>query len=185
MEHDICNMDTLKVELFKELCSCAPHYNVPSFLEVLETMPRLPSGKINQMMLSLPSSKRLATYAQAIVPPEMSLKQKLVTAYETIFGSESMSVEAHFVEDLGSHSLVAAQVVSKLRKDAEFQNLPIADIYSFATIHSLAKHIRGQGVSNVQVIEGARDSFICYSSARVWICGVRQLAFLSLFCRYF
>ena len=33
----------------------------------------------------------------------------------------------------------------------------------------------------MQVIEGARDSFICYSSARVWMCGVRQLAFFSLF----
>jgi non-ribosomal peptide synthetase-like protein len=181
MDRDICDTDCLKVELFKELCSRVPRYEVPSFLEVLETLPTLPSGKINRRMLPSPSSQRLATCAQAVVPPETSLERKLVEVYESIFGGESISVEADFFEDLGGHSLTAAQVASKLRKEDEFQNLPIADIYAFPTIRSLAKHIEGQGASNVQVIEGARDPFIHYSSSRVWMCGLGQLAFFYLF----
>jgi acyl carrier protein len=92
-------------------------------------------------MMPLPSLKRMATCAQADVPPETSLKWKHVNAYESIFGGKSILVEAHFFEDLGGHSLGAVQVVLKLRKDAELENLLIADIYAFPTIHSLAKHI--------------------------------------------
>lgn len=175
------DFDSLKAELFKELCSHLPRYEVPAFLEVLGALPTLPSGKINRRLLPSPSSKRLSACAQTTVPPETALEEQLVEVWKSVFGIESVSVQADFFEDFGGHSLVAAQVVSKLRKNAELQNLPISDLYEYPTIRSLANHIEERGSFNTQVIQGARDPLIRYSSTRVWLCGIVQLLFFYAF----
>jgi acyl carrier protein len=174
--------DALKAELFKEMCSQLPRYEIPAFVEILDDMPLLPSNKVDRRLLPSPSSKRLSACAQTTVPPATTLESHLAEVWQSVFGVKSISVQADFFDDLGGHSLAAAQVVSKLRQFTEFQNLPISDLYAYPTIHSLANHIEEGESSGTQNIMSARDLEIRLCAIAAHTCGfvVLDSSYLSI-----
>jgi len=153
---------------------------VPSYIEVLDEFPLLAADKVNRKVLPPPVLPRLGANATAYVPPATQLESSLATTWAQVLGRERVSIEDDFFTDLGGHSLAAAQVISKLRQEAKLQGLSIGDLYSNATVRSLARFIEGEiaQTAESQPVAIKRPEPRKHSSGRVLGSGLLQLAML-------
>ena len=133
-EHD------LRDRLHAALRSRLPAYMVPAFIEMLDSMPLLPSGKADRSRLPMPVLPRLGARVGELIPPATLLEGELASAWARTLGRADISVEDDFFLDLGGHSLVAAQVVSDLRRQPSWRHLGIGELYAHPTIRGLARH---------------------------------------------
>jgi non-ribosomal peptide synthetase-like protein len=173
------NEDAVKSELCAELRRRLPCYMVPAFLEILDAIPMLPSGKADRIRLPAPRSPRRSARTGARRLPETLLEHQLTDAWSEAFGRDDLSVEDDFFRDLGGHSLLAARVVSGLRRDPALRYLSISDLYERPTIRDLAQYIQsrvepnGDTTRSRPVVAG-KAAIIRHSNLRVWLCGVGQ-----------
>lgn len=130
-----------------------PSYMVPQYLDVVTTLPMLPSGKIDRHRL--PAPKRLLVDVGAVVAPRDELELRVAEAWQQAFLISEISVESDFFLDLGGHSLVAAKAVTLVRRMTGSTRVSVRDIYEYRTVRALAEHIRkseGRAVDATQVI---------------------------------
>lgn len=122
-----------------------PVYMVPSAIERITELPMLPSGKIDRSQLPPPkpreSTSESANGALCSQPedaPRNESEAKLLALWRQLFSPHSVSRTDDFFLDLGGDSLVAACMVSELRREPTFANLSMLDIYLHPTIAQLA-----------------------------------------------
>jgi non-ribosomal peptide synthetase-like protein len=115
---------------------------VPSRIETVGDLPRLPSGKLDRASLSLSKPARIRHVGTAL--PKHCTESKIMEVWSTLFCTPQISVDDDFFLDLGGHSLLAAQMVSELRKDKRFSSLTMRDVYSHPTISRLASEMNGR-----------------------------------------
>jgi non-ribosomal peptide synthetase-like protein len=175
--------DALKQRLATSLRNRLPAYMVPAYVEFIESIPVLPSGKVDRSRLPLPASPRLGMHSKSYVAPATQTEKEVVAVWESIFQQERVSVEADFFRDLGGHSLWAAQVISRLRH--KVQRLSVADLYSNPTIRSLAAHIEALARRASMKMVDRRPSGsetqplpLQHGSLRVWSCGAVQFCLM-------
>ena len=89
-----------------------PDYMVPTHLMFLERMPLTPNGKLDRKGLPLPDVSQMQ---QVYVAPESELEQQVAAIWAEILGVERVGLADHFFES-GGHSLLAMQVISRLRQ---------------------------------------------------------------------
>jgi len=118
-----------------------PEYMVPRYLDVVEDLPTLASGKVARFDLPLPKMLLRGT-AHHGKQPENKLERQIAKVWQQVLDVSSISVEDDFFLDLGGHSLRAAQVASILRVSLQGINVSVQDIYEYPTIAQLAQHIR-------------------------------------------
>jgi|GEM_PF-4864405 len=129
-------------EIWDNVRSRLPIYMVPASLEIVATLPTLPSGKVDRKNLPAPhnfganipgkTTGRLAT---------TQVERDIATVWETVFGMTEISIDDEFFNQLGGHSLLAAVMVSKLRQNPQFQDLAVLDVYQHPTIAQLAAEL--------------------------------------------
>ena len=193
LRHPVGAPETLKNSLHTTLRSRLPSYMIPAFIEILDAIPTLPNGKADRSKLPAPTLQRLSHHSDNHVPPATPLEQELANSWSGVFGRNNISVEEDFFNDLGGHSLFAAQVISNLRKNPTLQHLSIADLYLHSTIRDLACHIQSAQSSNIssQTLTKQRDRSSSgslkpnrtvrrHSNLRVWLCGGLQMVCLYL-----
>jgi non-ribosomal peptide synthetase-like protein len=117
-----------------------PAYMVPAYLETIDGVPMLPSGKVDRKSLPDPRSPRLVGGDGIHVPAGTPTEERIAAVWEDVLGlpGGAASVEADFFEELGGHSLLAATVVSRLRSERAAAGLSILDLYTHPTIRGLA-----------------------------------------------
>jgi non-ribosomal peptide synthetase-like protein len=116
-----------------------PAYMVPGLFEVVAHLPTLPSGKVDRARL--PPILGQPAMTRRVAPPGSATERALYEAWSEVFEPASVSLDDDFFQDLGGHSLRAAALVSKLRRNARFQHVSIRDIYDHPTIRRLAAHL--------------------------------------------
>lgn len=116
-----------------------PPYMVPTFFEVLPTMPRLVSGKVDRKSLPEPSTP-LVDYSELSLP-QTEMEEKVAVAWRKLFKIEQVGVDQDFFLDLGGHSLLAAQMATALRQVSGVE-IPVRDIYAYPKIALLAEHLQ-------------------------------------------
>ncbi|MCR4541375.1 amino acid adenylation domain-containing protein, partial [Pseudomonas sp. 18.1.10] len=104
-QHDA---EALKANLREQL----PDYMVPAHLIFLERMPLNPNGKLDRQALPKPDA---SLSQQAWVAPVTELEQQVAAVWAQVLGAERVGLGDHFFE-MGGHSLLAMQVVSRLRQ---------------------------------------------------------------------
>uniref|UniRef100_UPI0035309434 amino acid adenylation domain-containing protein n=1 Tax=unclassified Pseudomonas TaxID=196821 RepID=UPI0035309434 len=88
-----------------------PDYMIPAHLIFLEHMPLNPNGKLDRAALPKPDSSLMN---QEWVAPVSESEQQVAAIWADILGVERVGLTDHFFE-MGGHSLLAMQVVSRLR----------------------------------------------------------------------
>ncbi len=162
----------LRQRLQQNLRRRLPQYMVPAFIEIMDSLPMLPSGKADRSRLPAPVSNRLAADAVApAIAPETPLEKVLLAAWARVFGLTNPSVDADFFLDLGGHSLFAAMVISDLRKDPALMHLAMADLYTHPTIRGLASFLASHPAHVSAHVPGDR---LRHGNARVLACGLAQ-----------
>lgn len=114
-----------------------PSYMVPSVIEVLAELPTLASGKVDRRRLPAPRARRLEEGPQKELP-KTEAERRLVACWSRVFHREDIGLDDDFFVNLGGHSLVAAVMVSGLRKETGFESLAVPDVYAFPTPRRLA-----------------------------------------------
>lgn len=135
----------LAQRLHRRAQSRLPAYMVPAFLEWIDAIPMMPSGKADRKSLPDPRSGRLVGGTADHVAPQTDTERHLKQIWEDVLSlpAGKASVGANLFEDLGGHSLVAATLISRLRATeyAGTQTLSILDVYAHPTVRSLAEAI--------------------------------------------
>jgi non-ribosomal peptide synthetase-like protein len=137
--------DDLAADLQARARDKLPAYMVPTFLEEIDELPMLPSGKVDRKQLPDPRGPRLIGGTGPHAAAETPTEKAMADVWEEVFGlpTGSASVDTHFFDDLGGHSLLAASVISKLRSEQAAAGLSILDLYQHPTIRELARHQDG------------------------------------------
>ncbi len=175
------SVNDLRERLAERVRDRLPAYMAPAYLEVLDRIPMLASGKADRKNLPAPVLPRVAARSGDYVAPETELERKLAAAWNAVFGRDGISVVADFFLDLGGHSLSAAQLVSRLRSDPELRGLSIADLYANPSIRGLARHVevnRRPAAGAVAAQPASDRAILRHASARVWRAGAAQFALL-------
>jgi non-ribosomal peptide synthetase-like protein len=169
---------------------------VPSRLELLATLPTLPSGKVDRKALPRPQESE-AEPAVAIAEPRTTLERQLLAEWQAHFPGVPISPGDDFFLDLGGHSLLAARMVSRLRKTSAFSALSMLDVYQNPTITSLAARfeLREKVGTDVQYAEPETTSSAEPMAAeqvraaipflRHFLCGTAQLVSLVFIMGFF
>ena len=133
------------VSVAELLRSRLPEYMVPRYLDVLDELPAMISGKVDRKQLPLPRTL-LGGRAREIVPPATDLERAIVEIWEQQFQLTPISVEDDFFLDLRGHSLIASHVVTELRSRLQTLHVSITDLYEHRTARLLATHLKSIGV---------------------------------------
>ena len=128
-----------------------PAYMIPAYLDVLAELPTLINGKINRVRLPEPKTPLRRT-RRTITAPGTFMEQSLLQVWKKLFKISPMSVEDDFFLDLGGYSLLAAQLISLIRKELNSE-ITLRDIYQYSTIKKLAVHITAKNALNMREAE--------------------------------
>lgn len=93
-----------------------PEYSVPDRVEVVDSMPKTPVGKIDTDDLE----SRIEFKLKPFIPPRTEFEQRIGTIWKRVLGNNCFreSVRDHFVEDMGGDSLLAVDLLQEI--EAEF-----------------------------------------------------------------
>src|SRR5579871_94640 len=124
-----------------------PDYMVPRYLDIVEELPAMTSGKVDRNLLPAPRTI-LGTTDRHIVPPATALEQAVVETLEKELRVSPVSVEADFFLDLHGHSLNAARVVTELRAKLDTVHISVRDLYADRTARLLARRLDELGIGS-------------------------------------
>ncbi|GAA3221183.1 Pls/PosA family non-ribosomal peptide synthetase [Dactylosporangium siamense] len=135
--------DVVVRRLAEQLQDRLPGYMVPAYLDVVEALPAMPSGKVDRKRLPPPVNRRPARGSGPVVAAEGDREEQVRAVWAEVFGlpPEQLSVEADFFDDLGGHSLLAARVVSLLRTRDVCAGAAVRELYSHPTVRGMARRM--------------------------------------------
>jgi amino acid adenylation domain-containing protein len=113
---------------------------VPSAYVVLDTLPLLPNGKVDRRALPAPNFDEPQIGAQKNVPPATPLQKELCAIWSEVLARDIQDITLNFFA-IGGHSLLAAQVVSRLEHRCGV-SLPLRTMFESPTIEKLAESIQ-------------------------------------------
>lgn len=122
-----------------------PSYMVPTYLEPLEELPLMASGKIDRDKLAEPTTPRRMAGLGEHVAPASDLESALAGELAGILGVERVSVDGHFFNDLGASSLLMARFNAALRKRGDLPVVSMRDVYLQPTVRRLAEAVCERG----------------------------------------
>ncbi|MFC0101068.1 amino acid adenylation domain-containing protein [Micromonospora marina] len=148
-----------------------PEYMVPAAFVTLDALPLTPNGKLDRKALPAPVVTREASVA--LVEPRDDTERALAAIWSEVLGVDTLGIDDDFF-DLGGHSMLATQVVAKIRK-AELggRAVGVMDLFQQRTIRDLAAFISGDAAQ-----EGPRR--LLYELTRPIPAGKRVLTYVCV-----
>lgn len=137
-EHELLSVEYLR----KSLNSRLPDYMIPAAFIIMDSYPMTPNGKIDKKALPLPEGLRpqLGTNYKA---PSNGTENAISSIWQEILKMDGVGVNDNFF-DLGGHSLLLAQVRSKIEKVLN-KEVSMMDLFKYPTISTLSRFISGEG----------------------------------------
>jgi acyl-CoA synthetase (AMP-forming)/AMP-acid ligase II/acyl carrier protein len=123
-----------------------PEPMVPSAFVVLQALPLGPNGKVDHS--ALPEPGRASRPSR--VAPRTPTERAIASIWETLLRREGVGAEDDFFE-LGGDSLLATQVVSRLRAAFEVE-LPLRRFFEGSTVAALAEKVEDLLVEKLEAM---------------------------------
>jgi amino acid adenylation domain-containing protein len=118
-----------------------PGYMIPAAFVPMAELPLTTSGKVAQRALPAPDRGR-SVAARSFEAPQSEIEKTILEIWRDALGVDRMGLDDGFFE-LGGHSLLLVQVkatiAARLRRD-----IPIVDLFQYATIRRLSAHLARQ-----------------------------------------
>ncbi|HEU4869658.1 MAG TPA: amino acid adenylation domain-containing protein [Pyrinomonadaceae bacterium] len=126
--------DDMTAELRRHLRQQLPEYMVPCVYVTLESLPHLPSGKVDRKSLpEVDLNERKVDY----VAPRTKIEETLAEIWSDVLKVDRIGVRDDFFI-LGGHSLLATMVITRVRQTLEVE-LPQRVFFDAPTIAQLAQ----------------------------------------------
>ena len=109
-----------------------PESMVPSLFVALDEFPLTPNGKVDRRRLPAPERAE----EEVFVAPRSPLEEALAAIWSEVLGVERIGAHDDFFA-LGGHSLMAARVVSRVRRRLGVE-VPVAALFERSTLAELA-----------------------------------------------
>ncbi|MFI9646334.1 Pls/PosA family non-ribosomal peptide synthetase [Streptomyces sp. NPDC052040] len=175
---DIPADDGLTARLHDRLRRALPAYMVPSYLDVLDRLPAMPSGKADRRRLPAPAARLIGgdgTVAPARGPGETRVRD----VWSQVLGipRDRLSADADFFTDLGGHSLLAARAVSLLRDRDGGTGPTLRDLYGHPTVRTFAARLHACAATTAPAAP-PRPAPLRHSGRRIALAGLAQAAVL-------
>ena len=113
---------------------------IPSQIRIVESLPRLSSGKLDRQSLSVAPSDAERP-EKTPVRPRDAVEQDLVEIWEELLQIQPIGVTDDFF-DLGGHSLLAVRLAARI-EERFGRSMPLAELLLGSTIEELAVRLRG------------------------------------------
>ena len=120
-----------------------PEYMVPAAFVLLEKLPLNLNGKIDRK--ALPKPDYHADVSQ-FVAPRTETEKNIATIWSQVLGVKTVGVHDNFFE-MGGHSLLAAQIVSRLKKSG--QAVALRDLFQTPTVAELSSILEKNPAASV------------------------------------
>jgi len=138
-------------EIRSHLRKQAPDYMMPSVIIPLDSAPLTSNGKVDWKRLPAPDSY-LSDQGE-YVEPSAGLEMTVASIWRELLKVEKVGTRDNFF-DLGGHSLLIAQLHSRLR-EVLGQDLPMMDLFQYPTISSFVSRMnqsedKPSGVAQVE-----------------------------------
>ncbi|MEO1159845.1 MAG: amino acid adenylation domain-containing protein, partial [Pseudomonadota bacterium] len=155
-----------------------PPYMVPAYIEQLDVIPMTSSKKADRKFLPPPTGPRCqaAGLKQA---PRTETERLVASALAETLKLPEVSIEDHFFDDLGAHSLLMARFCSAIRDRIAAANVSMRDVYANPTVEKLAGKLDEQVTKQAPTLQEFRQSAtpqITPSRLQYTFCGALQLA---------
>ncbi len=132
----------LEPELRQALVAKLPEHMVPAHFVLLDALPRTANGKLDRKALPAPHRVR-SELDHDFVAPRNATEEKVAAVWADVLKLKLVGVHDDFF-DLGGHSLLGTQVISRLSKLFETP-LQLRWLFQFRTVASLAEQIETAG----------------------------------------
>ncbi len=125
-------------ELREWLLEQKPGYMVPAHFVVLDAFPVTANGKLDRA--ALPAPNRDARDPGSYVPPQTDAQAVMSSTWQEVFGLGTIGIRDDFVA-LGGHSLMATQIVARLRKRLGV-DVSLPEFFEARTIENLCRRLK-------------------------------------------
>jgi amino acid adenylation domain-containing protein len=160
----------LAAELRKHIEDQLPYYMVPSNLVILDSLPRAPNGKIDRQALLAPET---VADAGSLEPPRTPTEEVLAVVWGEILGVERLG-RSENVFQLGWHSLMATQLISRLRRLFGVE-LSLRSAFEFPTVAEFGAQIdaalrvdEGLVAPPMERVERTQPLALSFAQHRLW-----------------
>ncbi len=143
-----------------------PDYMVPAHFMVLDALPLTPNGKLDRKALPMPDAGRgNAGYVAPGTPTEATL----AAIWAEVLRLDRVGVQDNFFA-LGGHSLIATQLVSRVRAALAVE-LPLRALFEAPTIEQLARRVqaaRQAALPAIERVDRAQPLALSFAQQRLW-----------------
>jgi amino acid adenylation domain-containing protein len=132
-----------------------PPFMIPAAFVILDELPLNANGKVNRQALPPPGQER-PKLDEAFLSPSNEIEEILAEIWTELLDLEQIGVDDNFF-DLGGHSLLGTQLVSRIRNAFSIE-LPLRRLFESPTIAGLARAVeemKGASTAEPQVIRRA------------------------------
>ena len=119
-----------------------PAYMIPTHFELLDTLPQLPTGKIDRQRLPEPSNVRF-DITTAYTAPRTPEEDQLSAIWADVLNVSQVGIDDDFFT-LGGHSLLGTYLMTRIC-DAFQVDWPLRTIFESPTIRALATRLGRRG----------------------------------------
>jgi len=171
----IVNSDSNTVsasEIREVLKEQLPEFMIPAGIVVMESFPLTPSGKVNRRALPEPDEDNLEL-TDIFVAPRSAEEEILTGIFSDILRIQKVGINSSFF-DLGGHSLMATQVISRIRDTFDIE-IPLRILFEAPTIALLVQQIEifrqkdeGIPVPPFEVISREEELPLSFAQQRLW-----------------
>jgi amino acid adenylation domain-containing protein len=113
-----------------------PDYMLPDEFVYLDSLPLLPSGKLDRR--ALPSAGAPKAKLE-VVPPRSETERAVAGIWREILDVDDIGLQTNFF-DHGGHSLLLLRVQDRIKEDLGI-DLPVADLFNHPTVEAIAGRI--------------------------------------------
>ncbi|NOX38152.1 MAG: amino acid adenylation domain-containing protein [Calditrichaeota bacterium] len=154
-----------------------PAYMVPAVFMEMDRFPLTPNGKIDRRALPRPQLGQREAFRE-YAAPRTPTEEILARIWEDVLGVDNVGAFDNFF-DLGGHSLMATQLVSRIRNAFQIE-IPIRQVFEAANLAELAQKIdqllqEEQGVSLPPFTRISREGSLPLSFAQQRLWFIEQL----------
>ncbi|MEP1769846.1 MAG: Pls/PosA family non-ribosomal peptide synthetase, partial [Anderseniella sp.] len=142
-----------------------------------DVIPMSTSNKADRKCLPPPTGPRCQVSGPKLAP-RTETERLVASALAETLKLPDVSVEDHFFDDLGAHSLLMARFCSAIRDRINAANVSMRDVYANPTVEKLAEKLDAQlaeKASTPQAAEQDETPHVIPSPLQYWTCGALQL----------
>jgi len=151
-DRPVANKKSMLADIRAALQKILPDYMVPATLTWIDTLPLSPNGKLDRKALPAPEIEN-----EPWQQPQGELESRIATHWQFLLGCELVGRRDQFFA-LGGHSLIAAQLVARLRGDLGVA-VPLKQLFDTPVLADFAAAIHSlqAGALNAEKVGAIHD----------------------------